>query len=172
MSMIFLIGMPGAGKTYWGQKIAKTYQLDFIDLDTFIEEKENKKIGKLFEEIGEDSFRNKEHDALLEIISNNSKPSVIACGGGTPCFFNNMQLMKSAGATVYLKNDIASILHHLKNEVTKRPLLDKQEDLSNYLNKVLVLRKSYYEQADHILQAKDISLINFDKIISTCINRH
>jgi len=80
--------------------------------------------------------------------------------------------MKSAGATVYLKNDIASILHHLKNEVTKRPLLDKQEDLSNYLNKVLVLRKSYYEQADHILQAKDISLINFDKIISTCINRH
>jgi len=67
MSMIFLIGMPGAGKTYWGQKIAKTYQLDFIDLDTFIEEKENKKIGKLFEEIGEDSFRNKEHDALNEI---------------------------------------------------------------------------------------------------------
>ena len=172
MSMSFLIGMPGAGKTYWGQQLADVHLLPFVDLDSYIEEKHSKKIGQLFEDMGEVAFREIEHQALLEIVKNNTKPTIVACGGGTPCFSDNLQIMKSAGATVYIKNDMELLLQHLANEVQKRPLLAKQADLSKYLDNLLVLRKSYYEQADHILAAKNISIANFDKIISSCIGRH
>ena len=172
MSMIFLIGMPGAGKTYWGQRLAAAHHLACIDLDSYVEEKRAKEIGELFEEIGEVAFREIERGALIEIVNNTFRPTIVACGGGTPCFLDNLIVMKTAGTTVYLKNDMELLLQYLENEVQKRPLLAKQPDLQKCLENLLALRKSYYEQADHILEAKNISIANFDKIISSCIGRH
>ena len=170
--LIFLTGMPAAGKTYWGNKIAQQYQLQFTDLDVFIAEKEAASIQALFAMYGENGFREREHMYLKQIIHKTKEDTIIACGGGTPCFNDNMGLMKKAGIVIYLQADVAYLLQHLKESEEVRPLLNNRGDLSVYLAEMLKKRKGIYEQANYILPTKDISLTTFDEIISSCINRH
>lgn len=171
-AMIFLAGMPAAGKTYWGNKIAQKYQLPFIDLDIYIAEQESASISALFAKYGENGFRERENKYLKKIIHKATVNNIIACGGGTPCFNDNIRLMKEAGIVIYLQADINYLLKNLKDSEEIRPLLNNRGDLSVYLAEMLKKRKSFYEQANYILPAKDISLITFDEIISSCINRH
>lgn len=167
---IFLIGMPGVGKTYWGMRIAAYSGLPFADLDTFIEEQEKESIADQFAQYGEDGFREIESKYLKELISN-ERATIVACGGGTPCFNNNMALMKAAGCVIYLQAYIATLVAHIKNSNNIRPLLKGQDDMTAYLEDLLQKRSRFYEQADYILQTKDISLTTFDQIITSCINR-
>lgn len=165
MKNIFLVGMPAAGKTYWGNQIAKAYNLPFADLDVFIAEQEKANISALFAMYGENGFREREQKYLKKIITTVTG-TIIACGGGAPCFNDNMQLMKQAGIVVYLKADIAWLLKNLKKSGEIRPLLNNRGDLSVYLQDMLDKRSKFYEQAHHILQTKDISLTTFAKIIN------
>ena len=92
----------GAGKTTAGRELAKTLNLDFIDLDHFIQGRYHKTVSELFAEYGENEFRNIERNILLEV--GEFENVVISTGGGTPCFFNNMEYMNNAGQTIYLKS--------------------------------------------------------------------
>ncbi|MGN6567546.1 MAG: shikimate kinase [Flavipsychrobacter sp.] len=170
MSMIFLVGMPGAGKSYWAEKISAAYNLSLVDLDKRIEDRDGQTITNIFHSKGEAYFRDLETTLLLEVIADKQNDVIVACGGGTPCFAHNLSSMQQAGSIVYLRADIESLLNRLENEALHRPLLQKG-DLRSYLQDLLNKRKHIYEQADHILDTEIISLSTFDKIISSCINR-
>jgi shikimate kinase len=165
--------MPAVGKTYWGNKIARQYNLPFIDLDTFIEEQERMSIIDLFAVHGEKGFREKEHSYLGRIIAHNTRPLILAAGGGTPCFYDNMAQLKNAGTVVYLRADISYLVHNMKNSAATRPLLNGRPDIGLYLEEMLKTREPVYGQAHYILDVKNISLVTFDKIIgSLCTHRH
>src|SRR5438874_11559271 len=118
---IFLVGFMGSGKTHWGKIWAEKYKFSFADLDEVIETAEKKPILKIFEEKGEEHFREIE-SATLRTLANDKK-RIIACGGGTPCFHQNIQWMNENGITVYLKATPQQLAQRLINEKQKRPIL-------------------------------------------------
>ena len=170
--LIFLVGMPAAGKTYWGEKIAHRHKLQFVDLDRYVAGKEQASIPALFAQYGEKGFRERENKHLARLIQTVAESTIVASGGGTPCFLENMQLMKNAGTVIYLDSELVALLQRITEDTEVRPLLNNRTDLSGYLKDLLAKRKPFYEQAHHILHTKDISLITFDQIISVCINGH
>ena len=163
--MLFIIGMPGVGKTYWGSRVAEATDSKFVDLDIYIEEQEQTTIKALFENLGEDGFRKKEHQYLEKVINLFPGQTVIASGGGTPCFHQNISIMKQAGKVIYLQAEVSHLISNIKKEPDVRPLLIGRENLSGYLLGLLLERKAYYEQAQHILQTDNISLANFTQIL-------
>lgn len=168
--LIFLIGMPGVGKTWWGGKIAETYGLPFIDLDRLIADGEQAAIPELFAQYGEQGFRRKEHQYLTKLIEG-CETGIVACGGGTPCFQGNMQLMKDNGFVVYLEADVLYLLKNLKSDTQVRPLLQTTNDPAATVEQMLNERRSFYEQAHYILHTQDISITTFAEMISLCTNK-
>ena len=163
--IIFLVGMPGVGKTYWGNKIYEGYDLEFKDLDVYVARKESASIAALFATYGESGFRERERRCLEQIIKETTEPTVIACGGGTPAYSDNMKIMKDAGTVVYLRADIGTLVQQLSESTEVRPLLRGRGDMATYLEGLLSKRKINYEQAHHILDTKFISLATFGEII-------
>jgi shikimate kinase len=162
--------MPCAGKTYWGSRVASAYGWSFTDLDEYIEKEQGRSIEAIFTEDGEHVFRHIEHNALIKLISNSTSNTVIASGGGTSAFYNNTTLMKNAGCVVYLKPALQLIIERLKATESKRPLFAKK-NLEDVVQKLYTERVSFYEQADYILDTDSISILNFEEIITSCINR-
>lgn len=142
----------GAGKSYWGARLSAMSGLAFIDLDRCIEERTSKKISTIFEEEGEEEFRKLEQKILRE-ISVQKENFVMACGGGTPCFFNNLELMKQQGEVVWLATSPQQILERLLRESAHRPLVNKltEEQLAEFIATTLHTRQFFYQQADHII---------------------
>ena len=158
----FLVGMPGSGKSYWGQQVAARYSMPYIDLDSAITAVENMSIPQIFEAYEEEGFRERERKCLLDIIESVDGDAIIACGGGTPCFYDNMQLMKDAGTVIYLEATPDYLQQNMEKDSGVRPLLDGS---TAQLAEMLTSRGPYFRQAHLILQAKDISLATFEKII-------
>jgi shikimate kinase len=152
---IFLIGFMGSGKTHWGGLLSQRLQLPFLDLDSIITETEGKAITDIFQEHGEEYFRLLEKDILRDVIE--KYPAlVLSCGGGTPCFFNNIDLMKKEGTVVWLNTSIEALAERLKREKAKRPLIKdiSDDELRSYILKKMNDRRLYYEQADvHVDEA-------------------
>ena len=121
---IYLIGFMGAGKSFIGKQLANDLDLDFLDLDPWLEENEGMSIKKIFEEKGEPFFRGLEAEYLRKTISLHK--IVIATGGGTPCFNKNLDWMNNHGLTVYLKADVEVLANRLENEPGDRPLLQNK----------------------------------------------
>lgn len=155
MKPIFLIGYMGSGKTTVGQNIARIMHLEFIDLDEYIEKKNGKTIPEIFAESGEEVFRELERVALHEVAAMSN--CVIATGGGSPCFFNNMELMKASGTTIYLEVGEEELAHRLFYKGNKRPLVQgrDKDDLRNYIHNTLVQRNVYYRKAALTMLADD-----------------
>ena len=165
MTRIILIGYMGAGKTTVGRQLALALGLQFYDLDWYIEMRYHKKVSEIFAEHGEDYFRDLERRMLHEVAE--FEDVVISCGGGTPCFYDNIQYMNQQAETVYLKLEPEVLCMHLKMGRTVRPLiLGKTEDeLLQYIRQSLAEREPFYKQAKHTL---DVSLMdNFEKISIT-----
>ena len=101
MKPIFLIGYMGAGKSVVGRALSRRYGLTHIDLDWRIEQRFHQKISDMFATIGEDGFRRRERNMLHEVMA--IEDVVVSVGGGTPCFFDNIDQMNSSGTTIYLK---------------------------------------------------------------------
>lgn len=162
MAKIFLIGYMGCGKTTLGKILKSRLEMDFIDLDTFIEERHFKTIPQLFEEKGESGFREIEHNALLEVCE--FENIIISTGGGVPCFFNNMEIMKRAGLTVYLKVTPKVLTEVLKKAKRNRPLIkDKsEEELLHFIEENLAKREAFYSQAELTINPYD----EIDKIVN------
>lgn len=156
---IFLIGFMGCGKTHWGKQVSQKLQLPFFDLDALIEEREGKTITEIFAEMGEEYFRMLEKDVLYMVTE--SHPSfVMACGGGAPCFFNNIDYMKSRGTTVWINCSTDCLYSRLVNEKDKRPLIRSipDDELKSYIIRKYSDRKIFYQQADVILAEDDVNL--------------
>lgn len=153
MNRIILTGYMGAGKTTLGKAFARRMNLSFIDLDWYIEERFRKTIRELFAERGEDGFRDIERRMLREVLD--FEDVVISTGGGTPCFFDNMEAMNRAGDTVFL--DVALDVLFLRLSIAKqqRPILRGKTDqeLKAFIADALALRMPYYSQAKYRLDA-------------------
>jgi shikimate kinase len=119
-----------------------------------------------FKEVGEDGFRKIEQATLRSTIDSLPDGGIISCGGGTPCFFDNMQKMKAAGVVIYMAADAQYLSQNLERSTDYRPLLYKDNALQQQLGELLSVRESFYKQAHHILPVKDISLATFDKILN------
>lgn len=117
----------GAGKTTLGAPLAEALNLSFIDLDKFIEQRYHKTVGKIFADCGEEQFREIERNVLLEVSQ--FEDAVISTGGGTPCFFDNMEVMEKTGLTVFLEVSIPVLFARLKHGKQKRPILKDKNDI-------------------------------------------
>ena len=155
----------GTGKTTVGKELAKALGVTFYDLDWYIETRMRKTVKQIFDERGEEGFRRMEHNMLHEVAE--FEDIVLSCGGGTPCFFDNMDYMNRQGQTVYLKAR-PDVLHaHLKMGKGVRPLLlNKTEDeVAAFIAEQLRQREPFYAKARYTL---DVNLMdNFEKIAGT-----
>ncbi|MFM7839705.1 MAG: shikimate kinase [Chitinophagaceae bacterium] len=145
---IFLIGFMGSGKSHWGKLLASRLQLPHFDLDQVIEADQEMSVTQIFEQKGEEKFRLLEKQQLEKLIE--THPGlVLSTGGGTPCFFNNIELMKTKGIVVWLNPSIDTLLTRLLQEKEKRPLIKNipEKELRAFLLKKMNDRRLYYEQA-------------------------
>ncbi|MGL4332222.1 MAG: shikimate kinase [Bacteroidales bacterium] len=147
MHRIFLIGYMGAGKTTIGKVLARRLNLSFIDLDLFIEQRYHKSVSVLFNEKGENKFREIERLMLHEVAE--FENVIISTGGGTPVFFDNMEFMNSAGCTIYLEVACDLLTDRLRKNSDKRPLIagKSADELRGFIAKNLEHRSPYYENA-------------------------
>ena len=162
MKRIILIGYMGAGKTTVGKALAKELGIPFYDLDWYIENRRRKTVSEIFAEVGEEGFRQIEHNMLHEVAE--FEDVIISCGGGTPCFFDNIDYMKEQGQVVYLKADPEVLYKHLQMARVERPLLKgkSHEELLAFIKEQLEKREPFYTKARYTL---DVSLMdNYEKI--------
>lgn len=164
-SRIFLIGMMGTGKSYWAQRIAASENIDWTDLDAQIEKDALMTIKEIFETEGEAHFRDKEKEVLHNLSSFGN--IVIATGGGTPCFHDNMQWMNKHGVTIWIDEPVETLAERLKKEKDHRPLIKdlSDDELIHFLAIKLSERSKFYSQCQHHLQVPDISDRSFAEIL-------
>ena len=162
MTRIILIGYMGAGKTTIGKALSKELGIIFYDLDWYIESRMRKSVAQIFKERGEEGFRQIEHNMLHEVAE--FEDVIISCGGGTPCFFDNMDYLNQQGQVIYLKAEPEVLYKHLLMGKVERPLLkDKTpEQLITFIREQLEKREVYYNKAQYTL---DVSLMDsYEKI--------
>lgn len=147
MKTTFLIGYMGSGKTTLGRAVSARTGVRFIDLDDYIEQREGCTIREIFATRGEAAFRDIERQALAEVCA--MTDTLVACGGGTPCFGDNMEVMNSRGLTVYLDAPHSSLLSRLKEGRAARPLIASLSDdeLGEFITTQLERRLPYYTRA-------------------------
>lgn len=165
MTRIILIGYMGAGKTTIGKALSKELGLPFYDLDWYITNRRHRTIAQLFDELGEEGFRKIERNMLHEVAE--FEDVIISCGGGTPCFFDNIDYMNRQGDVVYLKATPEVLQQHLAMSRTERPLLKSKtpDELLAFITDQLAMREPFYSKAAHTF---DVSLMdNYEKINST-----
>ena len=153
---IYLIGYMGSGKSTAGKELAKKLGMDFSDLDQFIESEYGLTIEEIFDKKGEDEFRKIEYNALKLFLEKDN--IVVSVGGGTPCFYDSMDLMNNNGVTVYLKMSVDSLSNRLMNAKKKRPLIrDMSEfDLKNFITSNLEKREPFYLKAQYKVKGKNL----------------
>ncbi|MFN0032569.1 MAG: shikimate kinase [Flavobacteriales bacterium] len=156
---IFFIGFMCSGKTTLGRQLAEELRLPFFDLDDEVEKSNGETIEEIFETRGEATFREMERDELKDLVANQRK-FVIATGGGTPCFFDNMKLMLQAGHVVYLDVPVAALLQRISASKASRPLVFglQADDLKKFTEDKVLERSQVYINAHHILSGENISL--------------
>jgi shikimate kinase len=164
---IFLTGFMGSGKSTYGRKLANLMNLNFIDLDTYIEEEQKLSVTELFENIGEEKFREIEAEAL-KIILQEKKQQVISLGGGTICFYDNLKQIKENGILIYLELSASALFTRILPNVSQRPLLKnyKEEELLLFIEEKLASRQSYYNQANLTVNGLNLSAQQLYKEIS------
>ena len=154
MKPVFLVGYMAAGKTTLGRRAAQLLQVEFIDLDAYIESRYRKRVADLFAERGEAGFRDIERRMLHEVAEFDNV--LVATGGGTPCFFDNMEYMRSRGITVYLSASVPTLCRRLSLARVKRPLVAGKtaEELTDCVTRMLEQREPYYRRADYTFDAE------------------
>ena len=141
-----LIGLPGSGKSYLAKKASKFFKVPFQDMDSIFLEKHSLTPGKYIIENGDEEFRNKEREILDQLLENKST-DIIAAGGGTPCYFDNMDFMLEKGDPIFLDIERPILIDRLEKEKDLRPWLAYGADLSLVLDQLYSKRRPFYEKA-------------------------
>ena len=151
MEKIFLIGMMGSGKSHWTKKLSKKLKCGGYDLDYLVETNEEKTISEIFAEDGEEYFRKSEAKILRWFAQ--KKAFVLATGGGSPCFHDNMSWMNKHGITIWLDEPVETLVQRLKPEKSHRPLIKNLSDdeLQDFLTTKRKERMPFYSQAKYQL---------------------
>ncbi len=155
-SNIVLIGYMGCGKSSVGKQLSLRFKKSFLDLDDYIEAKEQKSIAEIFDTKGEVYFRKKERQYLQQCLEE-SNDAIISLGGGTPCFGDNMEIVLNdvKSTSFYLKTSIPTLVNRLFDERKKRPLIahtSSKEELIEFIGKHLFERSHYYIKSQHTFQ--------------------
>ena len=155
---VILVGFPGCGKSSVGKKLAAKLGYGFVDLDEAFEEEYHISIPDFFQKYNETAFRSCERKVLINKLQLDNV--VISSGGGTPCFSDNMQLMKDSGIVVYIKMAPASLFDRLSHAKRPRPLVQNKppEELQQYIDNTLPLRESVYQQAHLTVKGESIDI--------------
>jgi shikimate kinase len=163
---LFLIGMMGSGKSYWAQKIAAATSYNWMDLDVEIEKENGISISEIFKTEGEATFRLMEQKALNQLAKHSN--IIIATGGGTPCFFNNIVWMNAHGVTVFIDEPIDVLVTRLQKEKAHRPLVSNisDEELHVSLTERLASRLHFYQKAQHTVIGSQATVEDFIKLIN------
>ena len=159
MQRVVLVGYMGSGKSFISKLVAKKKALTFLELDEMIEKNAQMTIKMIFEKKGELFFRKLEHQLFLQQMESDWS-FVMSTGGGTPCYFNNHELLqKDKCISIYLKASVETLFHRLKNNREGRPLLASlnDEELNEFIAKHLFERSYFYHQAKHIVTVDDKS---------------
>ncbi len=141
---VFLIGFMGSGKTYWGERLSAALQTPFVDLDRLIEQGEGETIAGLFDRSGEEAFRVLERRYLHQLAHHPC--AVVATGGGTPCFFDNLEWMRAHGATLFLDVPFDILVERLESLLIGRPLLAGADRPA--IERLWATRRPFYAQAE------------------------
>jgi len=169
VNAIFLLGYMGCGKSTIGKSLAQKLNISFIDLDQVIENQENESIKAIFDKRGELYFRKAERQALQQLIAQQNS-GVISLGGGTPCYFENMNdLAQSKHYSIYLKASIPTLVGRLKDEKVMRPMIDHLTDdaaLTEFIGKHLFERNAFYQKAKTVFTIDGLSV---DEIVDDLI---
>lgn len=167
MKRIIIIGYMGSGKTTVGHALSQELGLPFYDLDWYIETRMHRTVKQIFDEKGEEGFRKIEHNLLHEVAE--FEDVIISCGGGTPCFFDNIDYINRQGETVYLKCTTDVLYKHLKMGKTVRPLLLNKtlDEVKTFIESQLKQREPFYAKAKHIV---DVSLMDNKEKIKTTVD--
>lgn len=168
MRRIILIGYMGAGKTTLGKALGNEIGLPFYDLDWYIETRMHRTVKQLFDERGEEGFRKIEYNMLHEVAE--FENVVISCGGGTPCFFDNIDYMNQQADTVYLKASPDVLYQHLKMGRTVRPLLLNKtpEETRQFIKEQISKREPFYQKAKYTF---NVDLMDNLKKITITVKR-
>lgn len=161
ISKFFLEGFMGSGKSTFGKKLANALGWRFVDLDDYIEEQAGKTIVNIFEDHGEQYFRNLETKALEHSVGWTN--TIVSCGGGTPCFNDNAARINELGYSIYLKLSAHTLKERLLGEKGKRPLVAKlsDEELLTFIENKLVEREPFYSKATQTFDYSDEEEKNF-----------
>jgi len=156
----------GVGKTTIGKQLASMLGLTFMDLDHIIELKHKKSVSEIFQNEGEAAFRGMERQFLREIIENYDN-FLLSTGGGTPCFYENMEDMNAAGITIYLEMDHKSLAYRLQHAKEQRPLIKgmKPGELEVFVQDHLAQRVEFYREAKVITSAFGFNKIKLESLV-------
>ncbi len=167
MSLTFLIGFMGSGKTTHGRKLASYLKIDFIDLDEVFEKQNGSTIANYFEVFGEEKFRQVESVLLKNMVY--PENAVVSTGGGLPCFFDNLDWMKQHGTVIYLQVPPKVIASRLTNAKTERPLLRHKtgEELLQFITEKLAERETIYLQAQIVANGVGITPRKLATLLNT-----
>ncbi|RYY62074.1 MAG: shikimate kinase [Chitinophagaceae bacterium] len=159
---IYLNGFMGAGKTHWGRLVSQRLSIPFFDLDEQIVNAEGKSVNAIFEAEGEEVFRMKEKE-VLHLITESHDSFIMACGGGSPCYFNNIEFMNDRGVTVWINTPQSTLFSRLVKERDHRPLLRNLDDdqLKAFIHKKFSDRKIYYQQCRIMVDDEGITIEKF-----------
>lgn len=148
---LFIIGLPGVGKSHFAEQLAALYQIDWIDLDDEIEERQATRISNIFAEKGETHFRELESSVLRE-MTKAKDDFIMSTGGGTPCFHSNMDYMLDEGICILLKQPIEKIVDQISEDAEVRPMFLglSQAEIGKKLLDLWRIRKQNYQQT-HII---------------------
>lgn len=162
---VFLIGMMGAGKTYWANTLKKKLKVPAYDLDNLVEIMQEQTIGEMFAEHGEEFFR-KEEAKMLRLFKE-KKSFILSCGGGTPCFYDNMDWMNKNGITIWINEPVEILVDRLQEGKSHRPLIKdmSDEELKDFLTGKIQERKEYYSKATYTVTRDQLTESNLIKLL-------
>jgi shikimate kinase len=162
---IFLVGYMGSGKTSTGKLLARGLGYEFMDIDELFEGKYKISIQDFFKKYDESAFRKLEHDLLEETIQRDN--IVYSMGGGTPCFYDNMDILKRNGLTVYIKMPTKALFQRLQASKKRRPVLHglSDDELLGHIHDQLMIREMYYSQAELTVEGINLDIEALIRII-------
>lgn len=181
--IVFLLGFMGSGKSFYAKGLSEYLHVPFVDLDQRIEEEQAMSISEIFEKWGESAFRILESVALKQVYADlmtrttetqnkNGILGVISCGGGTPCFNDNMDWMNTHGLTIWINPTEEVIWERLVKEKKTRPLVASlsEDTLREFIHQKLLERKPYYEKAQSVISQSSLTIPEFVKTIQHAKN--